>query len=760
MRITLAVIILLCSLLPLSAATITWHGDGDWTDASRWSTGAAPRAGDDVVIAGGNVRLAMPTPALRSLTVSGTLTVTSPGASVTARRLTVAKGGILMAAGPVTGADQLCRLTLTCADALTVAAGGRIDVDGKGYAGGIGHAQNDDPTSAGYGPGAGGYPKVWGASPGGSHGGRGGTPVAKPAYDALDAPRDAGSGGGGGNKVGGGAGGGAVRIEAGAVRVDGVITANGTDGVGWSYGGGGAGGSIFITAAAIGGTGQVSADGGRGSIYAGGGGGGRVAVSYRQVGARGVVFSATGGPNGGGGPGLEQPKHFGEPGTLCFPNGRVPGRVIPHTGRVLAPGGSDTADARETAYYWMPWKVNTPMITVTKELYLAHPRPNAGALAGRTYVGPGLEMLERQGVEARDDVHTERRMRFSADNGRTWSDFVPQPDTVRMVSGVEVGEYEGPHFYDDHAGVLVQTWLRQIQVGNIWGNGICNCFTYWRLSRDGGRTWSEPKQFRYEPGAAFDPAQPLKPDFLLHNQGYIGSNIIRHRNGTLITALALANAPDDPQNDTRTWKRGSLCMVGRWDATAQDYVWTAGQRISVSETVSSRGMDEPEVAELQDGRVLVIWRISNTAVTPGRKWFSVSRDGGLTLGPLQELKYDDGSGFYSPGSYHRTIRHSITGKLYWIGNICSHPPTGNSPRYPLVIAEVDERIPALKKHTVSVIDDRDEFKQGFGVQFSNFSLIENRETHNLELFLTTYGQQADQDNWMTADCYRYTVTVK
>ena len=31
----------------------------------------------------------------------------------------------------------------------------------------------------------------------------------------------------------------------------------------------------------------------------------------------------------------------------------------------------------------------------------------------------------------------------------------------------------------------------------------------------------------------------------------------------------------------------------------------------------------------------------------------------MTLGPVEELKYDDGSSFYSPSSYHRMIRHSI-----------------------------------------------------------------------------------------------------
>jgi hypothetical protein len=296
-------------------------------------------------------------------------------------------------------------------------------------------------------------------------------------------------------------------------------------------------------------------------------------------------------------------------------------------------------------------------------------------------------------------------------------------------------------------------WLRQIAVKGIYHN-----FTYYRLSRDLGRTWTAPKQLRYEAGEPFDPADPLKPAFLKHNEGYTGSNVLVHSNGTLIHCLAHANAPGDPRNDERPWKMGSLCFIGKWNAAARDYEWTAGKRVEIAPEVSSRGLMEPEVAELTDGRVLVVWRGSNTSTTPGRKWFSVSSDGGRTLAPVREWKYDDGSQFYSPSSYHRMIRHSVTKKLYWVGNICKDPPSGNSPRYPLVIAEVDETIPALKRKTVTVIDDRRP-GQGAGIQFSNFSLLEDRETHALELHLTTYGQEADAKDWASADSYKYTLTL-
>jgi hypothetical protein len=279
-----------------------------------------------------------------------------------------------------------------------------------------------------------------------------------------------------------------------------------------------------------------------------------------------------------------------------------------------------------------------------------------------------------------------------------------------------VWEGGGGGTYDPASGLLVDMWLRQIAV-----DGVYNCFTYYRLSSDLGRTWTKPKQLLYEAGEPFDPNDPLKPGFLKHNQGYTGNNVLLHSNGTLIYCLAHANAAGDAHNEKRPWKMASLCFIGKWSPAAKDYDWTAGTRIEISPKLSSRGLMEPEVAELKDGRVLVVWRGSNTAATPGRRWFSLSTDGGKTLAPVQEWKYDDGSRYYSPSSFHRMIRHSITGKLYWIGNICATRPSGNSPRYPLVIAEVDEAIPALKRKTVTAIDDRRP-GQGAGIQFSNFSL--------------------------------------
>lgn len=207
-------------------------------------------------------------------------------------------------------------------------------------------------------------------------------------------------------------------------------------------------------------------------------------------------------------------------------------------------------------------------------------------------------------------------------------------------------------------------------------------------------------------------------------------------------------------------------MIGRWQVDRQEYAWTPAAAVEIAPDQSARGLMEPDVIELKDGRILVVWRGSDQvwdgskSKEPGRKWFGLSNDSGKILSSLKPWHFDDGSPFYSSSSFHRFIRLNSNGKLYWLGNIKVGLPNGNSPRYPLLIAEVDETSATLKKQTVSVIDDRDQNKISLDFQLSNFSLFENRETHELELFLTTYGQVPGQAEWASADSFYYRVKLK
>jgi hypothetical protein len=410
---------------------------------------------------------------------------------------------------------------------------------------------------------------------------------------------------------------------------------------------------------------------------------------------------------------------------------------------------------------------SAPIAEMTREVYVKHPRPKTAAMVSVGYVGSGLLREEGHSTMAQSDTPEKPKRRRSEDNGQTWSDFEPLPEIVTHPQGVRVFWGGGPQSHDAQRDAIVSIWLRQTKQGGVYYNHLFS-----RLSRDLTQTWSEPRQIVYEAGASFDPENPFDPEFLSNNQGYFGNNILQHSNGTLIHVVAAANIPKDipvpnPKRlsvmgmppDARCI--GSLCLIASWDDQQNDYVWTAGEPVSVSRSISSRGLMEPEVTELADGRVLVVWRTSNAGLdpneVPGHKYFSLSTDGGQTLTLPKPWAYDDGTVFYSPSSIHRMIRHSVTGKLYWLGNITPSRPRGNSPRYPLVLAEVDEQMPAIKRDTVTIVDDRSDGDSD-RLQLSNFSFFENREDHSLEIYLTRLGE-APADFW-GADAYKYTLRLK
>ena len=163
---------------------------------------------------------------------------------------------------------------------MRIDSGAIINLDGRGY------AQN-----AGPGAGLSGGSRIGGS--GGGHGAAGGNAwgsygsnAGGIAYDVYEYPSQLGSGGGSSSQAGG-SGGGYVRIDVtGTLRIDGTITADGTDGgasCNYYSAGGGSGGSIHLSSHVFEGDGSMTATGGNygGSCsYArgGGGAGGRIAV--------------------------------------------------------------------------------------------------------------------------------------------------------------------------------------------------------------------------------------------------------------------------------------------------------------------------------------------------------------------------------------------------------------------------------------------------------------------------------------------------
>ena len=416
-----------------------------------------------------------------------------------------------------------------------------------------------------------------------------------------------------------------------------------------------------------------------------------------------------------------------------------------------------------------------PICQVKKEVRIACPELSLAPITDMRYVGTGMRREETLLFMQSSDWHIMQMGRTSEDNGRTWKPWIPIPEQTQTVgqftqSGGASQRGNGP--YDPVSGMLVKPVFQRIFQGapdealkTAWkGKRIFWDHGFYQLSKDNGRTWGEAYQLKYEQGPDFDPSDWGKQEWLKTNEMYIGNSIVLKNRTVVISAtvpVPYKNEEDEkypsifPNNYREGCVAGAICFIGKWNNAEQNYRWQKSNSIFLPRQVSSRGLVELDLSELKNGNLLLIMRGSDTAKTPGRKWFSVSKDKGYTWSDITDMRYDTGEQFYSPASIHKTIRSSKTGKLYWIGNISNVPPKGNSPRYPLYIVEINEDDSSFVKDTLTVIDDRDPKRDTAQVQMSNFGLLENRETQEIEIYLTRLGENA---NIWSANAYKYTLT--
>ena len=425
-----------------------------------------------------------------------------------------------------------------------------------------------------------------------------------------------------------------------------------------------------------------------------------------------------------------------------------------------------------------------PICKVIKEIYVENTQQGQAPWVTMSYSGNSLQMVEMRSIMQSSDWNESLLKRTSEDNGHTWSDWKPEPkqEQIKGEYTLSGGAFQGAITYDPVSQNLIKLNFQRIFKGKpqvalkeMWkGKRLFWDHGFYQLSSDNGKTWSKARQVKYENGPDFDPSHWGNQDYLQSNQMYIG-NIISLKSGKIvISATVPVLHPDEEDMKFPTFfpndfykdrcVAGAICFIGTWNKEKEDYDWEKSNSLFLPRKISSRGLTELDLSELKNGNLLLIMRGSNAGLdisdSPGRKWYSVSKDGGLSWSEVKDMRYDNGEQFYSSATISKTIRSTKTGKLYWVGNINRIPPKGNSPRYPLQIVEIDEDNPSFKKNTLTIIDDRDPDKDSEYLQLSNFSLLENRETMNLEVYLTRIGENGGGDDIWTASAYKYTLELQ
>lgn len=173
---------------------------------------------------------------------------------------------------------------------------------------------------------------------------------------------------------------------------------------------------------------------------------------------------------------------------------------------------------------------------------------------------------------------------------------------------------------------------------------------------------------------------------------------------------------------------------GTWQDSGE-ITWEPAGSLNISPDKSSGGLSEPHIAELPDGRIVVLLRMG--AILPSEesqgaasvKLISVSSDRGVTWSELEPLKWDNGTLLYSPRSYQDIFCSHKNGKLYAILNICDEPTFGCDPRSSLQMVEIDQISLCAKRNSVTLIDEKHSEAHPL-IRFSNWVIFEDRTTLN------------------------------
>ena len=196
----------------------------------------------------------------------------------------------------------------------------------------------------------------------------------------------------------------------------------------------------------------------------------------------------------------------------------------------------------------------------------------------------------------------------SADSGRTWGG----PATLVAAPEARFSHPDGERIVHPS---LLRRQNDQLMIAYIWtvAGADPRAQTYFRLSDDEGASWSDPK--------VLTPSR--ESSVLVHN-----AKLLRLSTGRIL-APAEVRVDMGPANDHRGW------VSTAWHSDNDGHTW---QRSQNEVNLLAQGVEaqEPHVAELHDGRVLMLFRTYNGCV--GR---SSSSDAGETWSAgelLEDLK--------------------------------------------------------------------------------------------------------------------------
>ena len=298
-----------------------------------------------------------------------------------------------------------------------------------------------------------------------------------------------------------------------------------------------------------------------------------------------------------------------------------------------------------------------PMLSlVGREVFVPTPKTGVYVKAFSYYAeASGVEMVSVHMHQTRSDTFDVAFLRRSSDNGQTWSEPERKPTFQKTEAGTLRTGYK-PGFVDPVNGRLLIFQGRALLKKDHPLEAMSHGTLHYRLSNDGGRTFYHEGPVVHV-GEEFSEEHPLPEVYRGKNApqiGDLGSVPIRLASGEILMPLQIT--PLGPDGKYHNPGGGytyhdSAVLIGVWN-DGQTLDWRLSQRVVGDPRRSTRGMLEPTIAEMPDGRILMVMRGSNDSAgkLPGYRWRAVSADRGRTWSEPQPWSYTGGEVFFSPSS--------------------------------------------------------------------------------------------------------------
>jgi len=379
----------------------------------------------------------------------------------------------------------------------------------------------------------------------------------------------------------------------------------------------------------------------------------------------------------------------------------------------------------------------------------------------KKYINNSYRIKESRNIQTESDFNSISQFRYSDDNGKTWSEYVENKQYFVKDGEKEILEVEGDIKYNSINNHIIKIVMKRVFLyehkavyKNYWDNGIRNwCdYTYIKVSKDNGQTFPYEYKLKYE------------PEKDIHsNIAYFGNNIEIDKYGNIFIAIVaptkncctLLNIDENNISKSAHLHNSVIVFKGIFNQNTNNYDFSFSLPIVIKDSLSSRGLLEPNIVLLDSGELLLECRGSNVIPngwktkmkqnTPSYRWVSYSQDNGKTFTSPIPFTYDNNEKFYSPSSISKIIRQSSTNKLFWIGNINKDIPYGNRPRYPLIICEINQKTKTLIKESCIILDQKEK-NDSHLLQLSNFNVYEDRIIKNIHIEYSRLGA-SDTHKW-------------